>query len=215
MKQLPQEISEEIHKGNFVVKCSQGNFNQVDPDQAQEWLNAVGKSNGGIVGITKTTSAMNRWALSFNLRSQIAEDTKKMFNIKSDCLLEHDEAKPGRKKIDNAKEKEMYDALVRYKVLQVPAQSEHQFVLQNVVTKNLTTESIQDSLLHATGSQEQLSAFITERLVSEVDGHPQKKFHGTLHLNKAPTFESLYEIKTKSSKTDKEIVLQADRSILQ
>ncbi len=50
--------TDRVGKGNFVVKRSARKFNQVDPDQAQEWLNGVGKKGGGIVGITKTTSAL-------------------------------------------------------------------------------------------------------------------------------------------------------------
>ena len=75
MKQLPEEIENEIQSGNFVVKRSNGRFNEVDPDHAQEWLNGTEKRAGGIVGITKTPSALNRWALSFNLRSQISNST--------------------------------------------------------------------------------------------------------------------------------------------
>ena len=68
-------------------------FNQVDPDQAQEWLNGTGKSGGGIVGITKTTSALSRWALSFNMRAQIASDTRKLYGLTFDDSLTHKEAK--------------------------------------------------------------------------------------------------------------------------
>ena len=47
---------EDLQKGNFVVKgsgCRQ--FNQVDPDHSQEWLNGTGKRVGVIVSITKTS----------------------------------------------------------------------------------------------------------------------------------------------------------------
>ena len=45
MKQLPDEVKEEFAKGNFVIlhKCSATKFNEVDPDNAQEWLNGTGK----------------------------------------------------------------------------------------------------------------------------------------------------------------------------
>ena len=43
MHQLPDEILELFRQGHFVVKRSQRKFNQVDPDQAQEWLNGTGK----------------------------------------------------------------------------------------------------------------------------------------------------------------------------
>lgn len=64
MHNLPAEVEAEFDQGNFVVKRSDRQFNQVSPDQSQEWLNGTGKTGGGIVGITKTTSALSRWALS-------------------------------------------------------------------------------------------------------------------------------------------------------
>ena len=39
------------------------------------------EKNGGIVGITKTASALSRWPLSYNLRTQIAKKTKEMLMI--------------------------------------------------------------------------------------------------------------------------------------
>lgn len=67
MHQLPQQVKREFDAGNFVVKRLSQCFNQVDPDQSQEWLGCIGKKGGGIIGITKTSSALSRWALSFNL----------------------------------------------------------------------------------------------------------------------------------------------------
>ena len=60
MKQLPAEVQTEFNKGNWVVNGSSRRFNQVDPDQSQEWLNVTGKRGGGIVGITRTTTALSR-----------------------------------------------------------------------------------------------------------------------------------------------------------
>ena len=63
MHQLPPEVEEEFRLGNFVVKGSDQSFNQVDPDHSLEWLNGIGKKSGGIIGITKTNSALARWTL--------------------------------------------------------------------------------------------------------------------------------------------------------
>lgn len=51
MKQLPAEVQEEFDSGNWVVKGSSRRFNQLDPDQAQEWMNSVGK--GTILNMIK------------------------------------------------------------------------------------------------------------------------------------------------------------------
>ena len=79
--QLPDNLKCEFMRGNFVVKRSAHTFNQVDPDQAHEWINGTGKKNGGIVGITKKVSALGRRTLSYNHRSQIAADTHDMYNL--------------------------------------------------------------------------------------------------------------------------------------
>ena len=104
MEQLPKEVLKEFKKGNLVVKWNENKFNQVSPDHSLEWLNGIGKRSGGIVGhnqdvisiewldgigkrgggivgITKKSSALSRWALSYNLRSQIAENTHTMFRL--------------------------------------------------------------------------------------------------------------------------------------
>ena len=60
MHQLPPEIASLFQSGDFVVKRSQRKFNQVDTDQAQEWLNGTGKRGGRIIGITRTPSALAR-----------------------------------------------------------------------------------------------------------------------------------------------------------
>jgi len=61
MEQLPKEVLEEFKKGNFVVKWNESRFNQVSSDRSLEWLNGTGKRSRGIVGITKTSSALNGW----------------------------------------------------------------------------------------------------------------------------------------------------------
>ena len=56
MRQLAIEVLRQFRKGNFVVKWSEGRFNQVSADHGLEWL----KRRGGIIGITKTSSALSR-----------------------------------------------------------------------------------------------------------------------------------------------------------
>lgn len=57
MNYLPDPVKADFESDNFVVKRLAQTFNQVDPDQSQEWLHAIGKKGGGITGITKTPSA--------------------------------------------------------------------------------------------------------------------------------------------------------------
>ena len=67
MQPLPEEVKAEFPAGNFVVKCGKQLFNQVNPDQSQEWLKGTGKKYGGIMDKMNTPSALSRWALSYNM----------------------------------------------------------------------------------------------------------------------------------------------------
>ena len=59
MHNLPEEIEHEFLQGNFVVKGAALEFDQVDPNQSQEWLNSVGKKGGGKkIRITKTSTVV-------------------------------------------------------------------------------------------------------------------------------------------------------------
>ena len=62
MSDLPPEVLHGLQEGNFVVRS---------PPSA-EWLNAIGKKSGDLVGITRVASALSRLTLSYNLRTVIA-----------------------------------------------------------------------------------------------------------------------------------------------
>ena len=86
-----------------VIRVSKGKlccqvFCQVDPDQAMEWINGTGKKGGWIIGITKTTSALCRWTLSYNLRSHISAETHAMFNHSPGSIRVHNEATKSRRR---------------------------------------------------------------------------------------------------------------------
>ena len=205
MKMLPAEVLSEFRKGDFVVKMSPSKFNQVDPDHSQEWLNAIGKKGGGIVGITKTPNALKRWALSYNLRSQINISTRRLYHLELEDQLLHKEASQFRIAKDNEAEDALLASLKRCKVFQENPSTK---TLQNIVTKDVATDAIQNSLLNAKKlGQVQLNTFVEQRLIKK-----ELKLHDPLQKNKAPTFSTLYEVEKVK---DKEHIIKADRSILQ
>lgn len=59
-----------------------------------------GKKGGGIVGITRTPSALSRWSLSYNLRSHIGHLTRNMYDVNSDDILIHKDASKSRQALD-------------------------------------------------------------------------------------------------------------------
>lgn len=161
MNQLPDEIAEQFQLGNFVVKVGKARFNQVDPDQAQEWLNGTGKKGGGIVGIIKNVSALSRWSLSFNLRTEIALDKKELYGLTLDDSLIK-EASRSRRQKDSKSEERVVQVLRRYGVFaenRMPCET-----LENIAIKDQSTEEITSALLHAKHlGQKQLEEFVQDR----------------------------------------------------
>ena len=68
------------------------------------------------MGITKTSSALSRWALSYNLRSQIADNTHTMFGLHQEDKFSHNESTPGRKDRDQKDKSSLLTILKQYKV---------------------------------------------------------------------------------------------------
>lgn len=206
MNQLPDEILEEFENGNFVVKRSNSTFNQVDPDQSQEWLNATGKVGGGIIGITKSIPALTRWTLSYNLRSEITAKTREMFHVNLDDTLFHKERTKSRRTKDMDTEKKVLEELER---LQVFSGQEND-VLQNPATKDLATDVIANSLLNAkTYGQEQLEKFVKDRLIDKTVA-----LRDTIKKNKAYTFASLYSLEQTTKLSEKTGIIKVDRNVL-
>lgn len=103
MQQLPvtvPEVSQQFEAGNFGVKRSGRPFSQIATDQALEHVNRTGKVAGGI---TRTDSALDRWSLTYNERSHLAESTHLMLGVTIDVDgWEHKEN--GREHKENGKE---------------------------------------------------------------------------------------------------------------
>ena len=113
------------------------------------------------MGITKTSSALSRWALSYNLRSQIAENTHTMFRLRQEDKFSHNESTPGRKDRNN---KDACSLLTILKQLKVFSPPKHPTCLFNIATKDLVTDEIKVSLLDAKElGQQQMEEFVDQR----------------------------------------------------
>jgi len=145
------------------VKRTNQRFNQVDPDQSQEWLNGIGKKRSGIIGITKTSSALSRWALSYNLRSHLSNETRAVYGLDYDDDYSHNESFKGRQTQDSRDEDSLLAALKSFSLFSNEACDD----LQNTATKDIATKEIEDNLLgaHSKG-QEKLNNFIQERFIA-------------------------------------------------
>ena len=215
MHMLPPEVESEFKAGNFVVKDTNQPFNQVDPDQIQEWLNATGKKGGGIIGITKTTPALSRWALSYNLRSLLFAQTRQMFMCEQNDDYKHNESSKARMKRDEDDETKLKATFQQFDVFsEVNAPSPK---LQNIVTKDLSTTGIEESLLGARKKgQTKLDEFMSTRLAScEQEEGSKPHLKEPLPKNKPLTFASLYAVPTSVKSKGAQKMIKIDRSILQ
>ena len=165
------------------------------------------------MGITKTTSALCRWTLSYNLRAHIAAETHAMYNNCPGSTHVHNEARKSRQKRDNEDEMALLSAFQRFQVFASVSPGS----LQNLVTKDLATEAIQNSLLCAKElRQEEVNTFVEERMIVPEQGDkPDVPIHASLHRSKAKTFASLYEVVKDTNDKNTRNILKTDRNVLQ
>ncbi len=118
-----------------------------------------------------------------------------------------------RRKRDNVDETALVGTLQRFGVFTPGTQLG---TLQNIATKDLVTEDIQEALLNAKSiGIQKLQDFVHERLiVTEPNDKPNTALHAPLARDNAPTFATLYSVKDTRSK-DQKHVMKADRSVLQ
>ncbi len=86
MSILPQtaaRVFDEFENGNFVVKKTSKTFNQLSVDQALEHVNKQGKVAGGLIGITRSESAREKWCLTYNDMARLSESTRHMLGCES------------------------------------------------------------------------------------------------------------------------------------
>ncbi|KAL2088639.1 hypothetical protein ACEWY4_015538 [Coilia grayii] len=178
-------------------------------------MNGVGKKSGGIIGITKTPSALFRWTLSYSLRTHIAAQTREMCHLGIYDEMAHNELNASRRLQDHADEKNIMELLQKSAVFSDSQQGPFPNMLQNIVTKDIATAEIQDSLLNAFSlGQEKLITFVKQRLMQPKNDDQHKKLRDPLPKNKPHTFATLHRT---SKKGPERLVTKAkaERNILQ
>ena len=169
--------------------------------------NGFYKKGGGIIGITRTNSALSRWALSFSLRSHLAHDTKTVFGVASHDDYVHNETTKGRMKLDSRDEHALLTVLQSFGLFSDKLPQ----TLQNIANKDLATQDIEDDLLTAAQKgQDQLGAFVEERLLPTEER--RVSFWDRLQQNKYLTFATLYKVRQSDAKSSKAKTVKADRN---
>ena len=96
----------------------------------------------------------------------MSAQTRYMFGIEDDKLI-HIEERIGRNIRDNKDEDNLFELLKNFNVF---SSSEGEKDLKNMATKDLSTESMKESLLNANNlGQEQLERFVEKRLIKGAD----------------------------------------------
>ena len=129
--QPPEEVHSKFSQCDFVVKRSNQKFNQVDADHTQEWIVGTGKESGGVVVITNEVYALQRCALYFHWKSEIATKTYTMFDVGMGTAT-HNKLNSGRQKRDEKDENLLVSILKRFNVFTIESNAT---VLKNVATK--------------------------------------------------------------------------------
>lgn len=68
--------------GLFSTKRATGNFNMLPPDQViEQTINREQKGSGGIIGISTTSGAVQRWVLSTHIIAELTGDLKSSLGL--------------------------------------------------------------------------------------------------------------------------------------
>ena len=218
------EVLKEFEMGNFVVKRSSHQFNQVPVDQATEWVNRMCKISNGIIGITKNDPARDRFCTTWSERSHISNATKDMFGIKDDdnAISTRKEALPSRMKLDHDCVNTLVKQFKRFNVFNTVSsivEEEQDTIvgtkegptLVSLATNDLATWEIEECLLQAYTSGKQLVvANTTKRLIEKT-----VSFYSPLVQNNTKTFGNMYQTKITSSKQNITKSVKADRKLIQ
>lgn len=203
MNQLPNGVKIAFESGDFVVKATEGKFNQVNADHAQEWMVGVSKDSGGIVGVTQKDNSLQRWALSFGWRTEITQKTFAMYSLATEAGVTN-EATAARRKRDCRDEQSILRSLNYFNVL---APVKYSGIIQNIVTKDVATEDIQKFLLNvAEDGEKQVLLFVNERLIGDKNVI-RINFDEPLKQNIVASMKTLYEpLSTKAAQPQQKVL---------
>ena len=205
MQQLPEtapEVHSEFMDGNFVVKESEGRFNQVSPDQALEHINKKCKSSGGLVGITRTESALNRWMLTCSDHARLSDDIHAMVGASTKHHGQRKENPRSRKDRDEKDVVRLEKTLEEFNPFGRQTNE-----LMCISTNDVAPPDVKTDLLSAVDrGQTLLKEFVDKRLCANLSD-----FHEPISKNKSKTFATMHtafepkDAKSKTAKADRDL----------
>ena len=172
----------------------------------EQSINADLKLSGGVIRISQSLSALERWFLTIHERASITSALKAMFGLQDGGQPSHKEAAPRRGRGDEEDVKKMISCfssglMTNPFILDSDA-------LLNIATGVVLPEDVAQTLVHSTEKgRQQMKAFVEQRINSNAVG-----FWEPIPNMKIKTFSSANKkIQVKSS--DKLVTVNADRDL--
>ena len=121
-----------------------------------------------------------------------------MYNLDHDEAPVHNESTKGKQKKDSLDEDNLMSTLFLFNMFA----NNISIRLQNIATKDLVTEAIENDLLEAKiKGQKQTKTLVNERLILCAESNT--KFRDPLHKNKILAFASVYDAERTASSSSK------------
>ncbi|XP_072398756.1 uncharacterized protein [Diabrotica undecimpunctata] len=194
------EVHEEFMRGNFVVKRLNGNFNQLSVDQALEHINKTSKDAGGIVGLTKNSTKLDEWFLSYNMIGMMVDEFRASLDLSNHSSSQNVEGGKKRMKIDQDSVQKLHDEFLRFNVF---SKSEDRLLV--ISTNEIASPNVQTSLLN-------IQKIGEEGLAKFLDTVGAPNFFKPIKKNNLPTLRRAGTYKTVA---EKKKIVQAGQEFLQ
>ncbi|CAG9760339.1 unnamed protein product [Ceutorhynchus assimilis] len=172
LRNTAPKVYEEFIEGNFVVKRLSGNFNQLPVDQALEHINKSSKDAGGIVGLTKNSSMLDEWFLSYNVVGMMIDEFRSSLTSQINISSKNVECGNKRMKVDERSVQKLFSEFIRFNVF---SKSDDRLLV--ISTNEVASDIVQTSLLDVNDIGEQaLKKFSEHTGVKVVAGDKRKTF---------------------------------------
>jgi hypothetical protein len=199
LEETAPELYQSFIAGKFVVKRTPGQFKAVGADMClEQTINRSQKSTAGIIGSTKRKQYVAQWELIYHEMLAVDNTFRQLSGVKvchSELAVNHE----FRKAETDATESKVGDIISYIVCHENPAHvsdaTEHN--LHNILTQEIMTEDIRNSLLNIHKvSKELYATFRRERYIDK-----SKRISDTITRNKFKNFKTIHtDVQAKSVK---------------
>ncbi|KAK4885392.1 hypothetical protein RN001_001663 [Aquatica leii] len=181
-------VYQEFCDGIFVVKRLNGGFNRISVDQALEHVNKTSKDAGGIVGLTKNSTRLDEWYLSFNEIGRMVQTFT--VSLKLDCCISSQNIETGKQRmiVDEQTALKLVDQFLKFNVFNSTTE-----VLTSISTKEVYPKILELFRLNAKQTGENALKYFVKNMDT-------LKFYKPLKKNNVAVKVPTSCTQTKSSK---------------